>query len=78
MNTHYKEIQTSALELDIDQRAELAKTLIDSLDSKKKVSRDINKVWEIEIAKRKAEIQSGKVKPLEGTDVHIAARKLLR
>ena len=56
--TDYKEIQHSALELDENHRAELAKKLIDSLDQH--IDDDIEQAWIDEVKRRKAEIKSGK------------------
>ena len=76
MNTDYKEIQQSALELDENHRAELAKKLIDSLDQR--VDDDIEQAWVDEVKRRKEEIKSGKVNPIPGQEVHKAARELLK
>lgn len=76
MITDYKEIQHSALELDENHRAELAKKLIDSLDQE--VDDDIEQAWIDEIKKRKAQIKSGEVTPISGIEVHKAARELLK
>lgn len=74
MITDFKEIQHSALELDEKHRAELAKSLINSLDEQ--VDEDIEQVWIDEIQRRKAEIKSGKVTPISGQEVHKTAREL--
>ena len=76
MITDYKEIQHSALELDENHRAELAKKLIDSLDQK--IDEDIEQSWIDEVKKRKDEIKSGKVTPISGQEVHRAARDILK
>lgn len=76
MITDYKKIQHSALELDENHRAKLAKKLIDSLD--KQIDDDIEQAWVDEIKVRKAEIQSGKVSPISGQEVHEAAREFLK
>ena len=76
MITYYKEIQHSALKLDENHRAELAKKLIDSLDER--IDDDIEQAWIDEIKRRKAEIKSGKVTPISGQEVHKAARELLK
>ena len=75
MITDFEEIQNSALELDENHRAELAKKLIDSLDQH--FDEDIEQAWIDEIKKRKAEIKSGKITPISGQEVHKAARELL-
>ncbi|MEX2464088.1 MAG: addiction module protein [Balneolaceae bacterium] len=76
MITDFKEIQHSALELDEKHRAELAKSLINSLE--KHIDEDIEQAWIDEIQRRKAEIKSGKVSPISGQEVHKAARELLK
>ena len=76
MSTDYKEIQHSALELDENQRADLAKKLIDSLDQQ--FDDDIEQAWMDEVKRRKAEIQSGTVSLISGQEVHKAARDLLK
>jgi len=76
MFTDFKEIQDSALELDKNHRAELAKKLIDSLDQH--FDEDIEQAWIDEIKRRKAEIKSGKITPISGQEVHKAARELLK
>ncbi len=76
MITDFKEIQHSALELDENHRAELAKKLIDSLDQH--FDDDIEQAWIDEIKRRKAEIKSGEVTPISGHEVHKAARELLK
>ena len=76
MITDFEEIQNSALELDENHRAELAKKLIDSLDQH--FDEDIEQAWIDEIKRRKAEIKSGKITPISGQEVHKAARELLK
>ncbi len=76
MITDYKEIQHSALELDENHRAELAKKLIDSLDQH--YDDDIEQAWIDEIKRRKAEIKSGEVTPIPGHEVLKTARELLK
>ncbi|MEX1270392.1 MAG: addiction module protein [Balneolaceae bacterium] len=76
MITDFKEIQHSALELDEKHRAELAKSLINSLE--KHIDEDIEQAWIDEIKRRKAEIKSGKAVPVSGQEVHKTARELLK
>ena len=76
MTANYKEIEHSALELDVKHRAELAKQLIKSLDEQ--VDEDIEQAWIDEVQRRKQEIRSGKVAPVPGEEVHRNARKLLK
>jgi putative addiction module component (TIGR02574 family) len=76
MSSDYKDIQLSALELDENHRAELAKKLIDSLDKKR--DEDIEQAWTDEVKRRKEEIESGAVTPISGIEVLKAARELLK
>ncbi|MEX0780082.1 MAG: addiction module protein [Balneolales bacterium] len=76
MINDFKEIKDSALQLDEKHRAELAKRLISSLDEH--VEEDIEQAWIDEVKRRKEEIQSGKVTPVSGDEVHQAARKILK
>jgi len=76
MSIDSKEIQHSALELDENDRAELAKKLINSLDQQLDDD-SIEQAWIDEVKRRKAEIESGEVDPISGHLVHKAARKLL-
>lgn len=71
----FKEIESSALELDEKHRAELAKRLLNSLDER--VDEGIEQAWIDEVHRRREEIRSGKVTPIPGKDVHNEARKLL-
>ncbi|MFU8813573.1 MAG: addiction module protein [Balneolaceae bacterium] len=75
MLTEFKEIESSALELDEKHRAELAKRLIESLDEH--VDEDIEQAWIDEVRRRKEEIKSGKVTLIPGEQVHKEARNLL-
>jgi len=76
MITDFKKIQHSALELDEKHRAELAKSLINSLEEH--IDEDIEQAWIDEVKRRKAEIKSGKVTPISGQEVHKVARELLK
>jgi putative addiction module component (TIGR02574 family) len=51
-----------ALTLPVTERAELAGSLIESLDSAEDYS--VAAAWDAEIARRMAELDSGKVKPV--------------
>lgn len=68
-------IENSALELNKNQRAALAKKLINSLDEQ--VDDDANEAWLDEISRRKAEVKSGKVNTLSGEELHKAVRERL-
>ena len=61
--------------MDDNHRAELAKSLIDSLDQQ--IDDDVKQAWIDEFKRRKAEIKSGDATPISGQAVHKAARKIL-
>ena len=61
------EILKEALELPPDARAALATSLIDSLDQE--VDEDAEAAWELEIARRLQEIDSGQVKLVPWAEV---------
>jgi putative addiction module component (TIGR02574 family) len=56
------EILKKALTLSVADRAELASTLIESLDEAE--DRSVEAAWESEIVRRMADLDSGKVKPI--------------
>ena len=62
MNTDFNEIEESALKLDDKQRAELAKRLLESLESG--VEEGVEQAWLEEIHHRKSQIESGEVDPI--------------
>lgn len=62
MNREATELLKKALSLSVNERADLAGSLIESLDKAEDDS--VAAAWEQEIARRMAEIDSGKVKPV--------------
>lgn len=76
MITDYKKNQYSALELNENHRADLAKKLIESLDQQ--IVDDVEQAWIDEIKQRRAEIKSGEVTPISGDEVHEAAWERLK
>jgi putative addiction module component (TIGR02574 family) len=69
------ELLKKALTLPENERADLAASLIDSLDTT--VDDDVETAWQQEIARRMEEIESGKVKPVTWEEVRRKSRKLL-
>jgi len=65
-----------ALELEQRDRAELAKLLIDSLDSA--MEQDVEEAWIREIDRRCAELDSGTVQTIPWEDVLKEARSRLK
>jgi len=62
MTRQANEILKKALTLPVAERAELASSLIESLDRAKDES--VQAAWDKEIVRRMAELDSGKVKPV--------------
>jgi putative addiction module component (TIGR02574 family) len=62
MNTHAKKLLEDALQLSETDRAELAASLIDSLDEE--VDEDAAAAWDAEILRRLTELRDGTVKPI--------------
>jgi len=62
MTREANELLKRAMTLPITERAELAGSLIESLDSSK--DKSVRAAWDAEIARRMEELDSGKVKPI--------------
>jgi putative addiction module component (TIGR02574 family) len=70
-----RELLKQALTLPDEERAELAASLIDSLDTT--VDNNVETAWQEEIARRLDEMESGKVKGIPWEEVRRKAHKLL-
>jgi putative addiction module component (TIGR02574 family) len=75
MTQEAAELLQKALALPEAERAELASTLIESLDSV--TDRDVEAAWQQEIARRVEELQSGKAKTIPWKAVREKARAIL-
>jgi len=75
MTKEAAELLKKALELPPGERADLASTLIDSLDST--VDEDVEASWQEEIRRRAKELRSGKVTPIPWKEVREKAQTLL-
>jgi putative addiction module component (TIGR02574 family) len=62
MSREATELLKKALSLPVEERADLAGSLIESLDDTEDES--LSAAWDEEVARRMAEIDSGKVKPV--------------
>ena len=62
MTQETKELLKKALSLPVSERADLAGSLIESLDEAHDPS--VEAAWEEEIVRRKADVDSGKVRPV--------------
>lgn len=69
------ELLNKALALSEEERAELASTLIDSLDSL--IDDNAEAAWQQEIARRVEELQSGKAQTVSWEAVREKARSIL-
>jgi putative addiction module component (TIGR02574 family) len=75
MTSEAQELLQKALSLPENERAELAGTLIASLDSA--VDPDSDAAWQEEIARRAAEVRAGRVSTTSWEEVQHKARTLL-
>lgn len=62
MSREATELLKKALTLPVDERADLASSLIESLDDSEDDS--VAAAWDEEVARRMADLDSGKVKPI--------------
>ena len=72
MNSDSKQLLRTALSLPESERAEIAASLIESLDSG--TDDDVDAAWAAEIQRRIASIDHGEVKLIPWTDVMIELR----
>jgi len=70
------ELLKKALNLTANERAEMASSLIESLDPI--ADEDVESAWQKEIARRLDNLRSGKVKPVPWSKVRSKARAILR
>jgi putative addiction module component (TIGR02574 family) len=75
MTREAQELLQKALSLPDNERAELAGTLIESLDTT--VDPDADAAWQEEIARRASEVRSGKVATVPWEETQLKARTLL-
>jgi putative addiction module component (TIGR02574 family) len=75
MTERTQELLQKALSLPDNERAELAGSLIASLD--KDIDPDVDAAWQMEIAQRADDVRSGKVSTVSWSRVQKEARSLL-
>lgn len=75
MTQEARELLEKALALPENERAELAGTLISSLDAT--IDQDVDAAWQQEIVRRLDEVQSGDVKTIAWEEVQRKGRTLL-
>ena len=71
-----KTLQEAALELPLDERAELAQKLLLSLDLPSE--EELAQTWLLEANRRARELDRGEVQPISADEVRKKARALLR
>jgi putative addiction module component (TIGR02574 family) len=75
MSPEIDELLKKALSLPVDARAEMASSLIESLDEA--VDEDAEVAWQHEVVRRMDEIRSGKVKTIPWREVQRKGQALL-
>ena len=75
MSNALSELKQKAAQLTEVERAELALELIESLDDK--VDADADEAWRVEIERRIADVESGKVQLIPGDQVFARIRRKL-
>ena len=75
MTEEAQELLQKALSLSDEERAELAGSLISSLD--RTVDPDVDAAWQQEVSRRSEEVRSAKVNTVAWDDVQRKARTLL-
>jgi putative addiction module component (TIGR02574 family) len=76
MSPNIDELRKQVMSLPAEARADLASSLIDSLDQT--VDEDVEAAWQEEIARRIEELESGKVKTIPWVEVRRRGQELLR
>ena len=76
MSPEIEELLKKAMALPAAARADLASSLIDSLDET--LDDDVEAAWQQEIAHRVEELESGKVRTIPWTEVRRRGQELLR
>jgi len=74
MSTLLEELSKKAQALNVEERAQLAQELLESVD--RDVDPDVQAAWEAEIANRVAKYERGEAKLIPAEDVFAAARRL--
>jgi putative addiction module component (TIGR02574 family) len=76
MSPDIDELRKQVMSLPAEARADLASSLIDSLDQT--VDEDVEAAWQEEIARRVDELESGKAKTIPWAEVRRRGQELLR
>jgi putative addiction module component (TIGR02574 family) len=78
MSNMLAELKEKASQLSQAERADLALTLIESLDGPAEDPAAVEKAWRLEIERRASEIDRGEVKPVPGDEVFAEVRRRLK
>lgn len=73
MSNSFKEIESSALKLNKQQRTKLAHSLLNSLE----IDGDVDQAWIQEVRRRKHEIESGAIESIPFETVISEVRRLI-
>lgn len=76
MSTLLEELSKKARTLAVEERAQLAQELLESIDGE--ANPEVQAAWEAEIAERIAKYERGEAKLIPAEDVFAAARRLTR
>lgn len=74
MSTLFDELSKKAQTLTVEERAQLAQELLESVE--RDADPDVQAAWESEIAKRIAKYERGEAKLIPAEEVFAAARRL--
>jgi putative addiction module component (TIGR02574 family) len=77
MSDTLADLKEKAAQLSEADRAELALTLIESLDDPAETDVDVEEAWRVEIERRTAQIERGEVHPIPGDEVFERLRRRL-
>jgi len=75
MSNTFEELKKQAAQLSDSERAELALSLIESLDGL--ANADVEEAWRVELERRVRQIESGEVQLIPGDEVFARVRRRL-
>ena len=77
MSVEFEALKEQEAKLSTEERAELARFLIESLDPVTDNVEDVERAWRLEIERRVGEIDRGEVEPIPGDEVFARVRRRL-
>jgi len=72
MTISVDDLETKAMSLSAEARAQLAERLVESLDQE-----SVRDIWLIEAKRRRDEVRSGRVEPIPGIEAMESVRELI-